>query len=78
MARGERINNPITIRLELTQAEAEALEVVLNHVVGTPETTRRGLMDNISDALIGAGIEDTSGEDDGVTGSGVFFHERFV
>lgn len=76
MARGERINNP-TIRLELTQAEAEALEVVLNHVGGTPET-RRGLMDNISDALIGAGIEDTSDEDDGVTGYGVVFHERFV
>lgn len=77
MARGERINNP-TIRLELTQAEAEALEVVLNHVGGSPTGSRRGLMDNISDALIGAGIEDTSGEDDGVTGSGVFFHERFV
>lgn len=77
MARGERINNP-TIRLELTQAEAEALEVVLNHVGGTPETTRRGLMDNIRDALIGAGIEDTSDEDDGVTGDGVVFHERFV
>ena len=77
MARGERINNP-TIRLELTQAEAEALEVVLNHVGGTPKTTRRGLTDNIRDALIGAGIEDTSGEDDGVTGGGVVFHERFV
>jgi hypothetical protein len=35
-------------------------------------------MDNISDALIGAGIEDTSGEDDGFTGDGVVFHERFV
>jgi hypothetical protein len=73
MARGERINNP-TIRLELTQAEAEALEVVLNHVGGTP-SGRRGLIDNISNALIGAGIEDTSDDYDGVRGGITFVEE---
>ena len=69
MAKAEKIVTP-TIRLELTQDEAEALEVVLNHVGGTPSTTRRGVIDNISTALLAAGIEDTSGGPDGVSGGG--------
>jgi hypothetical protein len=44
------------VRLELTQAEAVALKIVLGHIGGHPKTTARCYTDGITVALFDAGI----------------------
>lgn len=44
------------VTLELSVQEARTLAVILRHVGGHPETTRRGDAQSISAALEGAGV----------------------
>ena len=59
--------------LELDKDEAKALQVVLSFVAGNPRTTRRGLIQDISMALVKAGFQHASGDPD-VSGS-IYFTE---
>jgi hypothetical protein len=45
-----------TVTLTMPRSRAEALRAILLHVGGDPRTTRRGLTDEISDALASLGI----------------------
>lgn len=44
------------VQLTLNREEAEALRAILNRVGGHPSTTRRGLIDGISNTLYMAGV----------------------
>jgi hypothetical protein len=64
MATATLTNTPIpievpvetTVTLTLTGEEAIALKIVLNHIGGNPDTTPRGHIESIHNALKGLGI----------------------
>jgi len=58
----------ITVVLELTQEEAETLEIISRHTGGSPADSRRKYTNTIGNALRGAGV-DLSSKDDYNNGS---------
>ncbi len=52
----EAVQDPPVIRLEMTPDEAESLQLVCQEI-GGPSTGRRGDLDNIREALTGAGVK---------------------
>jgi hypothetical protein len=62
MANAKRVTAPVTvvppdrIHLDLSLEEAEVIFDISGHIGGSPETTRRGLMDGIASALADAGV----------------------
>lgn len=66
-----RITLKENVKLTLTADEAQALADILANIAGSPELSRRGLADNISDALHRVGFRY---DFDDITGS-VQFHQ---
>lgn len=73
MATAKLVYNVSSVVLTLSQEEAAALYSVLCRVGGSPTASRRGLIDNIYDALIEVKVD--RGERD-LAGSVTFLEEE--
>lgn len=69
------ISIPAGVTLTLTQAEADLLYDICDHIGGCPDRTRRGLSDNIRSALHEAGVRGISNADIETNLRAIYFKE---